>query len=200
VAPKQAPEARRQAILEAAIDVFARLGFGAATTDDIARAAGLSKGGLYWHFKSKDELLAAILHSMFDQELQRLQGLIQTSDSASNRLRSLVKQATAAMAQFEQALPVILDFYALAARDGAVRQFMQAYYQRYHRLLAELFEQGFADGEFHRATPAEAATTLIGQLEGLGLLWAIAPAIVRLPEQSAVAVELLLNGLAVPGQ
>ena len=58
-----------KAILEAAIGVFAQHGFDAATTDDIARAAGLSKGGLYWHFKSKDDILAAILMQLFDQEL-----------------------------------------------------------------------------------------------------------------------------------
>lgn len=199
MAPRSTPEQRRQAILEAAIEVFARQGFGAATTDDIARAAGLSKGGLYWHFKSKDDILAAILQAMFDQELQLLQRLTQSSDSVSERLRSLVRQAAAAMSQFEQSLPVVLEFYALAARDGAVRQFLQTYYQRYHRLLTELIEQGFAGGEFHGATPAEVATVLIGQLEGLGLIWAIAPAIVRLPEQAVVAVELLLKGLAAPG-
>ena len=54
--PKQSPEDRRDAILEAAIGVLAQHGFAAATTDAIARAAGLSKGGLYWHFKSKDDI------------------------------------------------------------------------------------------------------------------------------------------------
>jgi hypothetical protein len=76
-----------------------------------------------------------------------------------------------------------------------VRKFLQQYYQRYQQLLTKLFEQGFAHGEFHSGTADVAAITLIGQLEGLGLLWAIAPELVPLAEQSEAAVGLLLKGL-----
>jgi AcrR family transcriptional regulator len=195
VTDKPTPAARRQTILEAAISVFAQHGFDAATTDDIARAAGLSKGGLYWHFKSKDDILAAILMQLFDQELSVLQQLIVAEGAVAPRLRQLVAQGITAVLQLEQLLPVMLEFYALAARQNDVRQFLQKYYQRYHQLLAELFEQGFARGEFHHGTAEAAAITLIGQLEGLGLLWAIVPDLVQLADRAGSAVELLLRGL-----
>jgi len=195
VTDKPTPAARRQAILEAAIGVFAQHGFDAATTDDIARAAGLSKGGLYWHFKSKDDILAAILMQLFDQELSVLQGLLAAEGAVAPRLRQLVAQGAADVLQLEQLLPVMLEFYALAARQSDTRQFLQQYYQRYHQLLAELFQQGFARGEFHRGTAEAAAIALIAQLEGLGLLWAIVPELVPLADRSANAVELLLVGL-----
>jgi AcrR family transcriptional regulator len=195
VTDKPTPAARRQAILEAAIGVFAQHGFDAATTDDIARSAGLSKGGLYWHFKSKDDILAAILMQLFDQELGALQQLIVAEGTVAPRLRQLVAHGVAAVQQLEALLPVMLEFYALAARKSDVRQFLQQYYQRYHRLLAELFQQGFARGEFHRGTAEAAALTLIAQLEGVGLLWAIVPELVRLADQSESAVDLLLRGL-----
>jgi AcrR family transcriptional regulator len=195
VTDKPTPEARRQAIVEAAIGVFAQHGFDAATTDDIARAAGLSKGGLYWHFKSKDDILAAILMQLFDQELGVLQGLIAAEGAVAPRLRQLVAQGVAAVIELEQLLPVMLEFYALAARNTEVRQFLQKYYQRYHQLLAKLFEQGFARGEFHHGTADAAAITLIAQLEGVGLLWVIAPALVQLADQSESALDLLLSGL-----
>jgi AcrR family transcriptional regulator len=195
VTEKPTPEVRRQAIVEAAINVFAQHGFDAATTDDIARAAGLSKGGLYWHFKSKDDILAAILMQLFDQELGVIQQLVAAEGAVAPRLRQLVAKAIADVLQFEPLLPVMLEFYALAARKSDVRQFLQRYYQRYHQLLAQLFEQGFARGEFHHGTAEAAAITLIAQMEGLGLLWAVAPALVRLAEQSEAAIDLLLSGL-----
>jgi AcrR family transcriptional regulator len=195
VTDKPTPEERRQAILEAAIGVFAQHGFDAATTDEIARAAGLSKGGLYWHFKSKDDILAAILMQLFDQELSVFQGLAAAEGAVAPRLRQLVAQGIADVLQLEQLLPVMLEFYALAARKSDVRQFLQKYYQRYHRLLAELFAQGFARGEFNHGTADAAAIALIGLLEGLGLLWAITPELVRLADQSEPALDLLLRGL-----
>src|ERR1700759_1969729 len=50
---------RRDAILIAAIGVFARFGFKKTSVDDIARAAGISKQGLYLHFASKEEVFVA---------------------------------------------------------------------------------------------------------------------------------------------
>jgi TetR/AcrR family transcriptional regulator len=51
----------RKAVLEAALRVFARSGVSAATLEDIAVEAGVTRGTLCWHFHSKDELLAGII-------------------------------------------------------------------------------------------------------------------------------------------
>ncbi len=51
----------RQQILDAALDVFCLKGYSRSTFVDIAEAIGLSKGAVYWHFKTKEELLMALL-------------------------------------------------------------------------------------------------------------------------------------------
>ncbi|RJQ53247.1 MAG: TetR/AcrR family transcriptional regulator [Actinobacteria bacterium] len=50
----------RERIIDAAIDLFNELGTGAATTNHIARAAGISPGNLYYHFRNKEEIILAI--------------------------------------------------------------------------------------------------------------------------------------------
>jgi AcrR family transcriptional regulator len=197
---RRSPAARREAILQAAAAVFAEHGFAAATTDAIAQAAGVSKGGLYWHFSSKDAILAALLRSIFDEELVLLQTALGTDGSAAERVRQLVAASMAAVLQLPQAHMIALEFYALAARDTEVRTFLQRYYQRYHALLAELLQQGFTGDEFHRGTAEAAAVALITLLEGLGLVWAISPELVSLPEQAERAAALLLAGLMTPPQ
>jgi len=57
-----APQVRVTQILDAALAEFSEHGFAATTMDDIARRCGLSKGGLYTHFASKDEIFEALLH------------------------------------------------------------------------------------------------------------------------------------------
>jgi TetR/AcrR family acrAB operon transcriptional repressor len=195
MATRPTPEARKQAILEAALGVFAQYGFDAATTEDIAQAAGLSKGGLYWHFKSKDEILAAMLSQLFDQEMVVLSRLVESNGSVASRLRQLVRQAIDTVLEMEHTLPVIREFSALAARNAGVRQSIQSYYQRYHGLLTALLQQGFTSGEFHTGTAESVALTLLAQLEGLGLVWSIAPQMVELRAQAEAAAELLLRGL-----
>jgi len=51
----------REAVLDAAMDLFATQGYAAATVEAIAQAAGLSKAGFYWHFESKEAVFAAVI-------------------------------------------------------------------------------------------------------------------------------------------
>ena len=71
-------EERKQQILDAAIAVFARLGFRAARMDDVAEQAGLSKGALYLYYKSKDAIIVALLQHLFAQEFKQLQALVES--------------------------------------------------------------------------------------------------------------------------
>lgn len=70
-------EARRQAILSAALDVFSRHGFATARLDDVAAKAGIAKGTLYLYFKSKEALFEELIRSrvtpLFDN-LERIGG------------------------------------------------------------------------------------------------------------------------------
>jgi AcrR family transcriptional regulator len=61
--PTEIPSARQTAILEAALSVFSRYGLKKTSMDDLARAAGLSRQGLYLHYSTKEALFrAAVLH------------------------------------------------------------------------------------------------------------------------------------------
>jgi TetR/AcrR family acrAB operon transcriptional repressor len=61
-----------QDLRDGAFALFGRYGFDGVSIDDIAKAAGLSKGALYWHFKGKDELFLDCLrrlHAIFQQHV-----------------------------------------------------------------------------------------------------------------------------------
>ena len=58
---KQEAAETRQQILETALDVFSRKGYARSTFVEIAQQIGLSKGAVYWHFKSKTELLVELI-------------------------------------------------------------------------------------------------------------------------------------------
>lgn len=57
------PEARTEEVLDAALDLFARHGFASTRMEDVARAAGLSKGAVYLYFPSKEELFKALVET-----------------------------------------------------------------------------------------------------------------------------------------
>jgi AcrR family transcriptional regulator len=81
VVERLTPERRRamtrNALVEAATEVFARRGFHAATLEEIAEAAGFTRGAIYSNFSSKEDLLLAAVDSYFDAVLQAFTGVLQ---------------------------------------------------------------------------------------------------------------------------
>lgn len=77
---EEAAETRRQ-ILEAALDVFSRKGYSRTTFVDIADLIGLSKGAVYWHFKTKVDLLVALIESCLALKHQELGDPVKQSGS-----------------------------------------------------------------------------------------------------------------------
>lgn len=71
--PTAKSETRRQQVLDAALEVFARDGYGNAAVDDIARASSTSKGGVYFHFPSKQALFLALMDEAGGMLLDRVE-------------------------------------------------------------------------------------------------------------------------------
>src|SRR4051812_22222521 len=67
----------RDDLLAAALRVFARRGYGQAGVDEIADAAGYSKGALYWHFSSKEDLLLALIEERIDAPMREMVALLE---------------------------------------------------------------------------------------------------------------------------
>ena len=67
-------EKNRAAILEAANALFYKQGFGATSFADIAKASDIPKGNFYFYFRSKEELLQAVLHDRLERIISMLQG------------------------------------------------------------------------------------------------------------------------------
>src|SRR6266567_8526780 len=116
----------RLAIIEAAVRIFARSGVPAATIEDIASEAGVTRGALCWHFHSKDELVAAIIkhyspHSMIrpviEQIEQDLQNGVQLDDETIfRRLAGAFYDAFTAQGDFARLAILMVYSHPQAAR------------------------------------------------------------------------------------
>ena len=81
-------EQRREAILDAALEVFAQSGFHGSSIDEIAQAAGVSKALIYEHFPSKRDLHVSLLERHTQEIFERLAESAATSDPGEVRLRA----------------------------------------------------------------------------------------------------------------
>lgn len=191
---------RRTQILEAALQVFGRLGLHKARMDDIAREAGVSKGLLYWYFRSKDALIAAILDRIFSDEMRHLNEALAAEGPVSERLRTMVEKSAQDLLGMRVLAPIAFEFYALAGRNRHVREALRRYYALYLQGLTQLVSEGVAKQEFRPDTqPEGVARSLIALFEGTVLLWLVDPEKVSLVDHLREGVALLLQGIRREG-
>jgi TetR/AcrR family transcriptional regulator, cholesterol catabolism regulator len=81
----------RQEILRAAARLFQQQGYDATSMNDVAAALKLSKGGLYHHFQSKDEILYHIMSHAMDITEERVINVVRRIEGAEERLRTLIR-------------------------------------------------------------------------------------------------------------
>jgi AcrR family transcriptional regulator len=188
-------EIRRNQILDAATKVFVRQGFQHARMDDIVEESGLSKGTLYWYFKSKEDIINAILRRLFTGELENIESLLEAEGTASERLMQLTNDRVIGMKQMSSLVPIIFEFYAVAVHQQWVKEFINEYFQHFRTLLQELIQQGINRGEFRHVNARNAAISFASLFEGLTLHWMMDPETIQWEILGENSIPMLLNGL-----
>lgn len=136
-------ENNRPHLLEAAETIVIEEGAARLTLDAVARRAGVSKGGVLYHFPNKDALLGALVERMTEAFEALLSGAaVPSADSATGRLQAYVRACDAADQRLSQIasalLPALFENRSLLA---PMREFYRKHYQQLKRLPVG-FEQG----------------------------------------------------------
>lgn len=92
---KEDAEKTRQAVLESALDVFSEKGFAKATFDEIAARAGFTKGAVYWYFRNKADLVAALINEYVGRKRIELAPVVPEGNSLDDLLNYFVLWAEA---------------------------------------------------------------------------------------------------------
>lgn len=199
MSPKQdGSQNRKDQIIDAAFRVFARLGFNKARMDDIVDESGISKGGVYWYFKSKDEIIMAVLDRMIDRELAEVIKASETNMSAYDQLNLMVDLVEKDFRQINFLMPILYEFYALGMRNATVRKMLAASMQKFLDVFIPVIEKGIRDHEFRQVNPFDAAVAIGGLIEGTILLKGYNPELIDLSAHIRSGMQILLNGLVNP--
>src|SRR5689334_14386723 len=113
-------EATRRALLDAARRIFARDGFEASRIEDIAAATGHTRGALYAHFSSKEDLFFALFEQEAGDRLRELKSVLERRPDAQKRLTELRKFYVARVAD-RQWVMLSLEFKLFALRHPRLR-------------------------------------------------------------------------------
>ncbi|WP_316523415.1 ScbR family autoregulator-binding transcription factor [Kitasatospora brasiliensis] len=184
--------ATRQAVLIAAAEVFDERGYAAATMSEILDRAGVTKGALYFHFPSKEQLALAVI---IEGQGAWIMGWEPASDSAVQNLIDLGY----AFARALQSDPLVRGSIRLTIEHGSFTLPQTAAYQGWMDTARELLERAREAGDLHPGVDLTAAAGVItGAVTGIQLSSQVLADRKDLIQRMSDLWTLLLPGLVQP--
>ena len=185
------PEQRPEQILDAALLVFRRQGFGAARMEDVATQAGISKGTIYLYFDSKTTLLEALIERAMAPVAARLQAMASAAPEGPVEpvLRAMLGFAAARL-QDPDAAAVPLLVIGEAGRFAALaRHYRERVIEVGLGAVTALIERAVRSGEFGPLDAALAARSLVAPV----LLQAVWNGVFARPEDDPTDPQALVD-------
>ena len=186
---------KREAILRAATQVFARNGYFNSKVADIARVAGVADGTVYLYFKSKEE----ILHSIFDRSVESaiLEGRKQLETIADPRekLRRIANLHLERLGA-DRDLAVVFQV-ELRSSTKFMEEFSAAGFAEYLSLIRATFEEGQRAGVFRKDLKAKVVSkVLFGALDEMATNWILSKRRYKLAPVADEVMDIFLNGVS----
>ena len=185
---------KREAILRAAISVFARCGYFNSKVADIAREAGVADGTVYLYFKSKEE----ILHSIFDRSVEDALGAakkrVQRLTDPREKLRQIAHMHLERLGA-DRDLAVVFQV-ELRGSTKFMEEFSAAGFAEYLALIRSTFEEGQRAGMFRAELNARVvAKVLFGALDEMATNWILSKRRYKLAPMADQVLDIFLNGV-----
>lgn len=183
--PTARGERTRDAVLDAAAELIAEVGWGRTSARAVADRAGVRPGLVHYYFESQEALLAAAAHRAMRRSLAEFVGMLRPDPAASLRQLAAMLESAGGQALVDDAsYRLMIEAYMEATREPAVGEVVRQIVRELRESLAALLvETGTPHGD-----ALARATVLAAGLDGIVLHRAVDP---DLPARAAV--ELLLS-------
>ena len=185
---------KREAILRAAIDIFAERGFFTAQVADVARAAGVAAGTVYLYFHSKDDLLVSIFERTMREAIADGRACIAPIRDPVEQLRAIARVHLGRMGR-DRSLAVVFQV-ELRQSTKFMEQFSSTLLREYLGIIRGILVDGQASGAFRKElNPTLAAKVFFGALDEMATNWILSRRRYALAQQSDEVVDLLVGGM-----
>ena len=196
---RRSVEVRREEILSTTVELLDRLGLASTRVADVAVALDVSPALVFYHFGTKDDLVAEAFAHAVERDLRRLEKAASGSTDPVERLRRVLRLygPTGTAVGWR----IWIDAWALAQREPVIRKVLRRLDQRWTTSLQEVVAAGVADGSFTCPDPAASVARVSALLDGLSVATLVYRSVTRAQLREwvaeAVARELGLDAAAL---
>ena len=182
----------RQDIREKAYRLFAEKGFKEVTMKDICEATGLSRGGLYRHYESTEQIFLEIVNDFSDQQKSEVFTKMEQQIPAAVILEELLAKYAEEMSDDENSISLaIYEFYsnqAISKEDNSVKK----KYEIAKEVWVALINYGIGTHEFQRVDPEAVFHVLVFAYQGVRMYSKLMEMDQKIPQQIIGEIKRLL--------
>ena len=153
---------KRERILEEAVALFYARGFSGTTLDDIAAELGVTKPFIYTHFRSKNDLLAAVCLPTIEKSVAAIDNAVRSLGTSTEKLRLAVADFSRVVLERQANIAIFFREEKSLAPEALAEIIQQQ--KKFDRLLSKLLSDGVAAGEFNIPDISLAALAIGGMI------------------------------------
>jgi len=184
-------------LAECAFDLFAQRGIDRVKMDDIAARAGVTKGSLYWHYESKQMVIAAACRHYYQQWHRQMERELDGLRSPGTKLRRAVASSVRTCLIDEGNRTFTLELFTLSLHDTEVRDGWRTFFDGVKSFYVDLQTAAQAKEQTSDRDPSEAVDLMLAAMEGYKLRALFEPHLCDAQAERRITRDLLgILGLA----
>lgn len=156
---KNNPKKTIESILSISAKLFLENGYDKTSIQDIINELGMSKGVIYYHFKSKEEILDAIINQTFQESTQRLSELVRSTQAANAREKLSIVLEKSLDSQQQYSFEDVLEPHV--KNPQFIIASIQSTLEKSAPILEKVIREGMKDGSIMTDHPKECAETFL---------------------------------------
>mgnify|MGYP001442726952 FL=1 len=186
---------RKDQIMNAAQVVVASKGYDQARMDDIVEKAQLSKGAIYWYYKSKKDIYLSLIDYWFNEYSAGVLKSLEDKDSSSEQLKSLFEYFVDQFDQNPDTFKIMVEFWRTSGLDVDFNNKLQEIYSQFLEYIIDIIKNGIDSGEFKEVDPRITALSILINIEGIHWFTLFDKSGVEAHEYINTISNFILNGL-----
>lgn len=166
MAEKKTKDERTGEIIQAAVDEFLEKGYDGTSMESIARKAGVSKGGLYHHFSSKDEILL-LANEKLNEPVHAIMHRASEYPSAEEGLSSYIRDYLGYWSEHRREMVFYMLSYVKLMDNPSLGEMYASYTEKMIAFFQALYQKGIDSGEFVPHPAYDSAITFMAAVDGI---------------------------------
>lgn len=186
---------RKEQILNASLQIIVQKGYDNSRMDDIVQKSKLSKGAIYWYFKSKKDIFLSLVDYWVNRYSAVLNHIVEEDKTASQQMRDLFDYFISEYEKNPTVFKAMVEFWSLAGRDQEFKDKLQEVYAKFLARIIGIVTFGVETGEFKDLKIRLTAMSIMVNIEGIMWFTLFDPHGVTAREYIVTITDFILAGL-----